>query len=185
MVFVLPLPTLQWTRGRIWFSHDMSSAYNMVSIKKQNWAVSYNRECAWLHYVRSIGDSSLNSLHVVGKPYTTLCSSQRGQQEKVNHAPSQSLLWRHNERDGVLNHQPRDCLLNRLFRRRSKKTWKFRVTGLCARNSPVTGEFRAQMASNAETVFIWWRHHDKNVVLPMHGFSLLRKDDLTTALSLW
>ena len=27
---------------------------------------------------------------------------------------------------------------------------KFRVTGLCARTSPVTGEFPAQMASNAK-----------------------------------
>ena len=24
-----------------------------------------------------------------------------------------------------------------------------------------TGEFPAQMASNAENVSIWWRHHDK------------------------
>ena len=32
-------------------------------------------------------------------------------------------------------------------------------TGLCAGNSPVTGEFPAQMASNAENVLIWWRHH--------------------------
>ena len=39
--------------------------------------------------------------------------------------------------------------------RRSKKTSKFRVTGLCAGNSPVTGEFPAQMASNVENVFIW------------------------------
>ena len=35
-----------------------------------------------------------------------------------------------------------------------------RVTGLCAGNSPVTGEFLAQMASNAENDSIWWRHHD-------------------------
>ena len=49
-----------------------------------------------------------------------------------------SLQWRHEERDGVSNHQPRDCLLNRLFRRRSKKTSKLRVSGLCAGNSPVT-----------------------------------------------
>ena len=27
-------------------------------------------------------------------------------------------------------------------------------------NSPVTGEFPAQMATNAENVSIWWRHHD-------------------------
>ena len=31
------------------------------------------------------------------------------------------LLWRHNGRDGVSYHQPNDCLLNRSFRRRSKK----------------------------------------------------------------
>ena len=30
---------------------------------------------------------------------------------------------------------------NRLFRRRSKKTWKLRVTGLCEGNSPMTSEF--------------------------------------------
>ena len=45
-------------------------------------------------------------------------------------------------------------------RHRSKKTSKLRVTGLCARNSPETGEFPAQRASNAENVSIWWRHHE-------------------------
>ena len=70
-----------------------------------------------------------------------------------------TLWWRHNKRDCISNHQPYDCLLNRLFRRRSKKTSKLRVTGLCAGNSPGTGEFPAQTASNAENVSIWWRHH--------------------------
>ena len=42
-----------------------------------------------------------------------------------------SLWWRHNRHGSVSNHQPHDCLLNRLFRRRSKKTSKLRVTGLC------------------------------------------------------
>ena len=46
------------------------------------------------------------------------------------------LHWRHNDHDGVSNHQPHGCLLNRLFRRRSKKTSKLRVTGLCVGNSP-------------------------------------------------
>ena len=69
------------------------------------------------------------------------------------------LQWRHIECDGVSNHQPHDCLLNRLFRLRPKKTSKLCVTGLCAGNSPVTGEFPAQRASNAENVSIWWRHH--------------------------
>ena len=71
-----------------------------------------------------------------------------------------TLRWRHNEHAGVSNHQPHGCLLNRLFRRKSKKTSKLRVTGLCAGNSPGTGEFPAQMASYAENVSIWWRHHD-------------------------
>ena len=71
---------------------------------------------------------------------------------------SGSLQWRHNGFDGVSNHQPRHCLLNRLIGRRSKKTSKLNVTGLCAGNSPVTGEFPAQMASNAENISIWWRH---------------------------
>ena len=72
-----------------------------------------------------------------------------------------SVQWRHDGHDSVSNHQPYDCLLNRLFRRRSKKTSKLRVTGLCAGNSPGAGEFPARMASNAENVSIWWRHHDK------------------------
>ena len=44
------------------------------------------------------------------------------------------LQWHHNEHDGVSNHQPSDCLLNRLFRRESKKTSKLRATGLCEGN---------------------------------------------------
>ena len=70
-----------------------------------------------------------------------------------------TLLWRHNDWGGVSDHQPYDCLLSRLFKRRSKKTSKIRVTGLCVGNSPGTGEFPAQMASNAENASIWWRHH--------------------------
>ena len=74
------------------------------------------------------------------------------------HQQNSSLQWSHKELDGVSNDQPHDCLLNRLFRLRSKKTSKPRITGLCAGNSPVTGEFPAQRASNAENVSIWWRH---------------------------
>ena len=62
------------------------------------------------------------------------------------------------ERDCVSNHQPCDCLLNRLFRHRSKKISKLRVTGFCVGNSRVTGEFPTQRASNTEICSIWWRH---------------------------
>ena len=79
-----------------------------------------------------------------------------------------TLRWCHNERDGVSNHQPHHCLLNRLFRRRSKKTSKLRVTGLCVGNSPVTGEFPAQRASNAENDSIWWRHLMTSILLLLY-----------------
>ena len=62
-----------------------------------------------------------------------------------------ALRWRHNEHDGVSNHQPYD--LERLFRCSSKKTSKLRVTGLCEGNSTVAGEFPAQRASNVEFFF--------------------------------
>ena len=81
-----------------------------------------------------------------------------------------SLRWPHNGHDCVSNHQPHDCLLNRLFRHRSKKISKPRVTGLCAGNSPGTGEFPAQRASYAENVSIWWRHHELELtLLSVHG----------------
>ena len=52
--------------------------------------------------------------------------------------PYISFLCRHNGRGSVSNHQHHDCLLNHVFRRRSKKTSKLRVTGLCVGNSPGT-----------------------------------------------
>ena len=80
-----------------------------------------------------------------------------------------SLLWRHNGRDGVSNHQPHDCLLNRLFRRKSKKTSKLRGTGLCEDNLPVTNEFPAQRASNEENVSILWCHHAMGFLGAING----------------
>ena len=65
---------------------------------------------------------------------------------------AQSLQWRHDGIDGVSNHKPHDCLLNRLFRRGSQKTSKLCVTGLCDGNSPATNHDDA----------IQWKH------LPRH-----------------
>ena len=70
-----------------------------------------------------------------------------------------ALQWRHNDRDGVSNHQLR-LFTQPFIQARSKKTSKLRVTGLSVGNSPVNGEFHAQMASNAENVSTWWCHHD-------------------------
>ena len=73
-----------------------------------------------------------------------------------------TLRWRHNERDSVSNHQPHDCLLNGLFRRRSKKTSKLRVTGLCAGNSPGPvnyphkGPVTRKMFPFDDVIMIWY-----------------------------
>ena len=48
------------------------------------------------------------------------------------------LQWRHNDHDSVSNHQPHGCLLNRLFRRRSKKH-----------------------QSSASLAFVWGIHRDR------------------------
>ena len=90
------------------------------------------------------------------------------------------LQWPHNGRDGLSKHQLHDCLLSRLFRRRSKKISKLRVTGLCAGNSPMTDEFPAQRASNAEYIFHRWRHHAKT----KHYWSYVRKPPIISGLPL-
>ena len=68
------------------------------------------------------------------------------------------LQWRH-ERDGISNNRCLDYLLNRWFRRRSKKTSKLRVIGHCEGNPSVTDGFPSQRASYVENVSIWWRRH--------------------------
>ena len=65
--------------------------------------------------------------------------------------PLVALQWRHDGYGSISNHHPHDCLLNRLFRRRSKLC----VTGLCAGNSPGTGDNPAQMASNDLMTSSW------------------------------
>ena len=94
-----------------------------------------------------------------------------------------SLQWRHNEPDGVSNHQFHDCLLNRLFRRRSKKTSKLRVTDLCEGNSPMTGEFPhkgpvTRKMFPFDDVIMWWF-----TLIPFDSWFLLPALTLNYALS--
>ena len=69
----------------------------------------------------------------------------------------------HYNNDSVSNYRHLDYLLNRLFGRWSRKTSKLRVTGLCKRNSPVTGDYSAQRFSNTENVSIWKRQQDNQL----------------------
>ena len=78
-----------------------------------------------------------------------------------------TLHWLHNERYGVSIYQHLHCLLSRLFKRTSKKNNKAPRHWPFQGNPPVAGGFPSRRASNAENVFIWWRHHEFNSSVPM------------------
>ena len=90
------------------------------------------------------------------------------------------LRWRHNDHEGVSYHQPHGCLLNRLFRRRSKKTSKLRVTGLCVGNllgtvySPHKGPVTRKMFSFDDVIMQidvrFHRHQNDGFQIGYHDF---------------
>ena len=77
-----------------------------------------------------------------------------------------TLQWCHNEHDGVSNYRRRDCSPNRLFGN-IKTPCHWLLWGKL--NSPVSGGFSAQRASNAEHVSIWWHHRDLPQVWDNHA----------------
>ena len=113
--------------------------------------------------VKGIHRSPLIPRNRLGESCHIMTSIRKVTWPKTRNLPSRSTSqWLHYERNGVSNHRCIDCLLSRLFRRRSKKTSKLRVTGLCEGNPPVTGGFPSQRASNEENFSIWWRHYAKS-----------------------
>ena len=68
-----------------------------------------------------------------------------------------TLQWCHNGHGGMSNHQHQDCLLNRFSGSDQRKHQS------SASLAFVRGDFSAQMSSNAENVFIWWRHPEKTI----------------------
>ena len=103
--------------------------------------------CTWISWGKSMATDDKNYSELT---FTQFTKSRMRHHDSINWYVF--LQLRNNGPDGVSNHQPHRCLLNRLFRCRSRKTLKLRVTGLCAENSPVTGEFPAHMARNKENV---------------------------------
>ena len=122
--------------------------------------LSVDKRFPWCIYPYSSGllnwhwNNQINALIPVMRPWRIWVK------QLVSIHKKNTLQWRHSGHNGVSNHHPYKCLLNRLFRHRSKKKWKLCVPGICAGNSPGTSEFPAQIASTTENVFIWWRHHD-------------------------
>ena len=70
-----------------------------------------------------------------------------------------ALRWRHNGRDWHLKSPASRLFTQPFIQTQIKENIKALCHWLCAGNSSGTGEFPARMASNAENVSIWWRHH--------------------------
>ena len=90
--------------------------------------------------------------------------------------PQKTLKWRHTQCNGVSNHQRLECLLNCLFRRRSKKTSNIGVTGLCEgiqrwqvdfpHKGPVTRKiFSFDDVIMTHYILPSWVEHTANIVL--------------------
>ena len=88
-----------------------------------------------------------------------------------------ALQWRHNGRDSVSNHQPRDCLLNRLFRRQSKKTSKPQWPVISPLKWPVTRKMFP-----FDDVIMWVYSVGKTTVPPWNKFIMNVRIVLTVKL---
>ena len=70
--------------------------------------------------------------------------------------------WRHNERDGVSNHRPRDCLLNRLFKAqiigniKAPRHWL--LCGGFPGYFPHSGSVTRKMFPFDDVIMISWNH---------------------------
>ena len=106
--------------------------------------------------------------HLILHSHPHVQSNNTAHYTTILHIP-QSLQWRHNERDGVSNHQPHDCLLNRLFRYRSKKASKLRVTGLCDRWIPRTEGQQRGKCLHFMTSSYAPRNYPIEVISGIHG----------------
>ena len=95
-----------------------------------------------------------------------------------------SLQWRHNGRDGVSNHQPLDCLFNRLFRCRSRKHQSSAslayVRGIhrWPVNSPHKGPVTREMFPiDGAIMFIWYRVVVDNCTVTSHERHIVSNHD--------
>ena len=109
-----------------------------------------------------------------------------------------SSQWRRNERDGVSNHQPHDCLLKRLFRRKSKKRSKLCVTGLVRGihrwpvNFPHKRPTTRKMFPFDDVIMHWlrihpitWKQHQMNTFLHILRNNVVTIITHSLALSSW
>ena len=123
----------------------------------------------WSGLVHKIYKTIRDSYVKAHKNYNAWHPCQKGNFQVPN---INAIQWRHNGHDSVSNHKPHE-FTQPFIQTQIKESIKLCVTGLCAGNSPVIGEFPAQMASNTENVSIWWRHHVISCCC-QHGFNSMQ-----------
>ena len=100
----------------VFFIHDMWFSFFRLRVAMRLRLIQWSTKQSNFIITRSPFSKILTKPSSIGRVWTVPSSS--------------TLQWRHNDHGGVPNHQPHGCLFNRIFRRRSKKTSKLRVTGL-------------------------------------------------------
>ena len=131
-------------------SYEVSSIDIIYKVTNEGHKIRYISECkhkvllclvlVWLYH-------QFLWMHVIYYPFFQPCfiSNEVGVNRSVpkhdNTNYIRSSQWRHNERNGVSNHPPYDCLLNRLFKAQIKENVK------ALPHWPLCGDS------------IWWRHH--------------------------
>ena len=106
----------------VFFIHDLWFSVSQLGVAMRLMLIQWSTKQSNFIITRSPFSKILTKPSSIGRVWTVPSSS--------------TLQWRHNDHGGVPNHQPHRCLFNRIFRRRSKKISKLRVTGLYAGNSP-------------------------------------------------
>ena len=156
---VCPPPIKNWVPRWFLFSHTLTTGHKFIHAWGliQYLKMIYSGE--WFVVFLVLSSSSVQKVQVFMRyeknPQTMGCPL-------FNTKHLNPLRWRHNDHDSVSNHQSHGCLLNRLFRRRSKKISKLSVTGLCAGNSPgpvnspQKGPVTRKMFPFDDVIMQWW-----------------------------
>ena len=167
------------------FSANLICSWQRWSIRDMN-----NLSCNWGLTQWELGDfhtkirrleviQQANYRFAVAQPQTVINTKEFGKQQPSDEYPQTVRYSSHFHYNNVtisamaslIIGVPIGCL-NCWFSRRSKRTSKLRVICLCTGNSPMTGELPTKKASNADSVFIWWRHHNRHNlerILIKHG----------------
>ena len=142
--------------GIMWYIHWNPSRpfYWHTLILIPTWIITCPVKCG----MKLLIHSQTSTINKSCPRVTSMATVRLSQCQWSNHKGS--LPWRHYKRHGVSNHRHFEYLFNRLFRCRSKKTLKLRVTGRCkgTHRRPVDSPHKVPVTR--KFVSIWWRHYE-------------------------